>query len=59
MTFSQVTATEMQAARLLMGATMVGLLGARFFKGRAQVVRIAVACVYIAGIVSFIAYFTL
>jgi hypothetical protein len=53
------TRTEMDGARLLMGATMVGLLGARFFRGRAQMVQIVVAGLYAAVVLGFIFYYTL
>ena len=41
------TRTEMEAARLLMGATMVGFLAAYFFRGRGQTIRMIVAALYI------------
>ncbi len=56
MLFDAATDTQVQAARLLTGATMVGLLAARIFGRRAQSVRIIVAGLYIAGIVAYVMY---
>jgi hypothetical protein len=59
MIFDQVTDTQMQAARVLTGATMVGFLGAPLFRHHAQRIRYAVATVYIVGVLGFAAYFLL
>ncbi len=56
MLFAPVSGTEMQAARLLMGATMVGLLAAPMFGRSARHVRAAILVAYILGILGFAAY---
>jgi hypothetical protein len=56
MIFDTVSATQMQAARILTGATMVGFLAARLFRGQAQRIRLAVASLYIAGVLGFVLY---
>jgi hypothetical protein len=56
MVFDQVTAAEMQAARVFTGATMAAFLAAPVFRRQAQTVRIAVAGLYLAGVVAFTAY---
>jgi len=56
MIFDQVTDTQMQAARLFGGATMAGLLAAPIFRSRAPTIRVALAGVYIAGVVSVTIY---
>jgi hypothetical protein len=56
MVFDQVTAAEMQAARVLTGATMAAFLAAPIFRRQAQMVRITVAGLYIAGVLAFTAY---
>jgi hypothetical protein len=55
MIFDPVSNTEMQAARLLTGATMVGLLAAPLFRHRTQNIRIAIFVCYILGILVFAA----
>jgi hypothetical protein len=54
--FDQVTDAEMQAARILTGATMVAFLAARMFRNRAPAIRLLIATVYIVGIVAFVTY---
>jgi hypothetical protein len=56
MIFDQATDGQMEAARILMWATMVGFLAARLFRRQAQRFRLAVAVVYIIGVLGFIAY---
>ena len=56
MTFHLATDTQMQAARIFGGATMVALLAAPMFRRQAHRVRVAVATLYIAGVLSFAAY---
>jgi hypothetical protein len=56
MIFDLATDTQMQAARIFGGAAMVAFLGARMFRHQAQRVRIAVAALYIAGVLGFVAY---
>jgi hypothetical protein len=50
------TATQMQAARIFGGATMLALLAAPVFRSQARKIRIAVAALYIAGVLAFLAY---
>ncbi|MDR3532275.1 MAG: hypothetical protein P4L90_17195 [Rhodopila sp.] len=57
MIFDQVTDTQMQAARILSGATMVAFLAAPLFRRGARTIRIAVATVYILGVLGFIGYY--
>jgi hypothetical protein len=56
MIFDQATADQMQAARILTGATMAGFLAAPLFRGKAQRFRLAVAMAYIVGVLGFIGY---
>jgi hypothetical protein len=56
MIFDTVSRTEMQAAHLLTGATIVAFLAAPLFRGRAQKVRLATVVIYIVGVLAFIAY---
>jgi hypothetical protein len=46
----------MQAARIFVGATMVAFLAAPMFRHQAQRLRMAVAALYIAGVLGFVAY---
>lgn len=59
MILDQVTDQEMQAARVLGGATMAAFLAAPFFRHRAQMVRIIVASAYFAGVMAFMVYLLL
>jgi hypothetical protein len=54
--FDTVSASQMQAARMLTGATMIGFLAARLFRGRAQKIQLAVAGLYITGVLGFVVY---
>jgi hypothetical protein len=56
MIFDRVSGTQMQAARMLTGATMVGFLVARLFGCQASRVRTAIARLYIAGVLGFSVY---
>jgi uncharacterized membrane protein YsdA (DUF1294 family) len=56
MIFDLATETQMQAARIFGGATMAAFLAARIFRHKAQRVRMAVATLYIAGVLGFAAY---
>ena len=56
MILDTVSSTEMQAARLLTGAAMVGLLAAPLFRQRAQQVRLATLVLYVVGIIVFLAH---
>jgi hypothetical protein len=53
MIFDQVTDTEMQAARILIGATMVAFLAAPIFRQHARTIRMVVLCIYIFGALAF------
>jgi hypothetical protein len=55
MILDTVNSTEMQAARLLTGAAMVGLLAAPLFRQRAQQARLATLVLYVVGIIVFFA----
>ncbi len=57
MLLDHVTPQEMQAARVVIGAVMVGLLAAPVFGRYAQRVRIGVAVVYIAVVVAAVLYY--
>jgi hypothetical protein len=56
MLFQPVSAAEMHAARIITGATMVGMLGAPIFGRRARQARITFAILYIAAVLGFIVY---
>jgi hypothetical protein len=56
MLFDQATDAQIEAARIFGGATMVAFLAARMFRSQAQRVRIVVASLYIAGVLSFVVY---
>ncbi len=54
MILDTVSGTEMQAARALTGAAMVGLLATAMFRQRAQKVRLAIFLLYVCGIIVFV-----
>jgi hypothetical protein len=56
MLLDQATAGQMQAARILMSAVMVGFLAAATFRRHARNLRIVIAGLYIAGVLGFIVY---
>jgi hypothetical protein len=56
MLLDQVTDTQLQAARLLGGTTMVAFLAAPLFRRQARNVRIVVTALYIAGVLGFLIY---
>jgi hypothetical protein len=56
MIFDPATDTQMQAAQIFGGATMVAFLAAPMFRHQAQRVRVAVAALYIAGVLGFLVY---
>ena len=56
MIFDLATDTQMHAARLFGGATMVAFLAAPIFRGQANRVRWVVGCLYIAGVLGFSVY---
>jgi hypothetical protein len=53
MILDQVTDTEMQAARLLVGATIVAFLAASACRQHARTIRVVVLCIYIFGVLAF------
>jgi hypothetical protein len=57
--FEHVTPQEMQAARVVTGATMVGFLTAGVFDRHAQTARIVIASVYFAAVIGFVLYYLL
>ena len=59
MILDPVSDRQVQAARVFAGATMAGFLGASLFRGRARNIRLAVAAVYLAGVVLFTIYLLL
>ena len=59
MIFDLATETQMQAARIFGGATMVAFLAAPMFRHQARKVRMAVAALYIAGVLGFMVYMLL
>ncbi len=56
MLLDQVTDSQMQAARILIGATMVGFLGAPMFRGQAWTIRLVITGFYCAGVVGLFGY---
>ena len=56
MLLDQATDAQMQAARMLGGATMAALLAAPIFRGQAARVRLAVAILYSAAVLAFVLY---
>lgn len=57
MIITEVTETQMQAARVASGAAMVGFLAASMFGRQAQKGRVAVVSLYIAGVLGLAMYF--
>jgi hypothetical protein len=56
MLLDQATGAEMQAAHILMGATMAGFLGASLFRRQARRLRLAIASAYLAAVLGFVVY---
>jgi hypothetical protein len=56
MLFDQATDTQMQAVRILGGVTVVAFLAARMFRRQGQRIRMAVACLYVVGVLGFVVY---
>ena len=54
-----VTQKEMEAGRLLMGATMAGFLVARLVWRRTRMIQFVVAGLYIISVLGFILYYAL
>jgi hypothetical protein len=59
MLLEQVTESQMQAGRLLAGATMAAFLAAPLFRRYAQPIRWAVATIYCAAVMGFLVYYLL
>jgi hypothetical protein len=59
MILDQVTDAQMQAARILGGATMAAFLAAPLLRGRAQTARMVIAGIYFAGVLGFVFYLLL
>jgi hypothetical protein len=57
MLLDQVSDTQMRAASLVMGATMVAFIGSRWMPRFGQSFRLLVAGLYIAGVLGFVVYF--
>ncbi len=56
MILDQATAAQMDAARILAGATMVAFIGARVFGKYAATIRIVVGGLYVAGILGLLLF---
>jgi hypothetical protein len=50
------TNAQMEAARILIGATMVAFLAAPMFRRQAQRVRMVITGLYFAGVLSFLVH---
>jgi len=50
------TDTQLQAARIFGGATMVAFLAAPIFRRQAQRMRFTVTALYITGVLGFLIY---
>jgi hypothetical protein len=59
MLLDQVSETQIQAGRVLGGAAMAAFLAAPLFRRQVQAIRLAVAGVYIAGVLGFLVYYLL
>jgi hypothetical protein len=60
MVFDQVTDAQMQAARVLSGATMAAFIAAPILlRRRARTVQVVVGSIYFAGVLAFVAYLLL
>jgi hypothetical protein len=57
MLLDQVTNSQMQGARVLIGATMVAFLGAPMFFRQARAIQVIIAGLYFAGVLGFFGYF--
>jgi hypothetical protein len=56
MLLDQATPAELQAASLLTGTTMVAFLAAGLVRGRGQMLRMALAGIYLAALLGFVIY---
>jgi hypothetical protein len=59
MLLDQVSETQMQAASLVMGATMVAFIGSRWMPRYGQSIRLVVAGLYLVGVLGFLVYFSM
>ncbi len=50
---------QMQAGQIFAGAAMAALLAAPFFRRQSQAIRIAVTCLYLAGVLGCFFYYLL
>jgi hypothetical protein len=57
MLLDQISETQMQAGRILAGATMAAFVAAPLFRRQAQAVRLVVSSFYIAGVLGFVVYY--
>ncbi len=56
MLLDQATPAELQAASLLTGTTMVAFLAAGLVRGRGQMLRMAIAGIYLAVLLGLVIY---
>ncbi len=56
MIFGPVSAVEMHAARIITGAAMAGVLGARIFGRRAGQARLVFGGLYISAVLGLLVY---
>ena len=56
MIFDLATDTQMQAARIFGGATMVAFLAVPIFRRQAHRARMTIAVIYFAGVTGFVIY---
>jgi hypothetical protein len=59
MLLEQVTDSEMQAGRVLAGATMAAFLAAPLFRRYTQPIRLSVTAIYCAAVLGFLLYYLL
>ena len=56
MLLDQATGAEMQAAHILLGATMAGFLGASLFRRQTARLRWVITGLYLAAVLAFVVY---
>jgi hypothetical protein len=59
MLLDQVSETQMQAGRIMAGATMAAFLAAPLFRRQARTIQLVVGTVYIGGMLGLLMYFLL
>jgi hypothetical protein len=59
MLLEQVTDSQIQAGRVLAGATMAAFLAAPLFRRCAHPIRLTVAAIYCAAVLGFLLYYLL